>query len=92
MTATASLGLDAPEFARLTPVASGLVAAPVSNARGEYLIWFRPEQVRTVTWGGDPFKPALLGDDPGRPVAAALLRAMAPGRRGHRRAAGPPPS
>ncbi len=63
--ATASLGLDAPEFGPLAATASGLLAAGVSNAPGEYLMWFRPEQVRTVTWGGDPFKPALAGADPG---------------------------
>jgi PAS domain S-box-containing protein len=62
--ATACLGLDQPAFAALTPVASGLVAAPVSNSPGEYLLWFRPERIRTVTWGGNPFKSVVLGDDP----------------------------
>jgi PAS domain S-box-containing protein len=28
------------------------------------LIWFRRERVRTVTWGGNPFKPPSSGDDP----------------------------
>jgi two-component system, chemotaxis family, sensor kinase Cph1 len=36
----------------------------VSTAPDEYLIWLRPERVRTVTWGGNPFKPTLVGDDP----------------------------
>jgi PAS domain S-box-containing protein len=61
---TASLGTDAPEFELLTAIASGLLATPVSTAPGEYLIWLRPERVRTVTWGGNPFKPTLVGDDP----------------------------
>ncbi|WP_322514014.1 GAF domain-containing protein [Rhodopseudomonas palustris] len=61
---TSSLGLDAPEFAPLTRVASGVVAAPVSNHPGEFLIWFRPERVRTVTWGGDPKKPFVIGETP----------------------------
>jgi len=61
---TASLGLDERLFAPLIPVASGLAAVPLSNAPGEYLMWFRPERVRTVTWGGNPFKPFLVGDDP----------------------------
>ncbi len=61
---TASLGKAHPEFAALTPVASGLVAAPLSDKPGEYLLWFRPERVRTVTWGGDPSKPVIIGDDP----------------------------
>ncbi|WP_088346541.1 MULTISPECIES: PAS domain-containing sensor histidine kinase [Rhodomicrobium] len=61
---TTSLGMDEPEFASLTPVASGLVAVPVSNVPGEYLIWFRPERVHTVTWGGNPFKPFIIGETP----------------------------
>ncbi|MBK8236559.1 MAG: GAF domain-containing protein [Deltaproteobacteria bacterium] len=62
--ATAALALDEPAFAPLTGVASGLVAATVSNQAGEYLVWFRPEQVRTVTWGGNPFKPVMIGNSP----------------------------
>jgi PAS domain S-box-containing protein len=62
--ATASLGLDEPEFAPLTPVASGLLATPLATTRGEYLLWFRPERVRTVTWGGNPFKPMVIGTSP----------------------------
>ncbi len=61
---TASLGIDAPEFAPLASVASGLIAIPISTSPGEYLMWFRPEQVRTLTWGGDPFKAVVIGDDP----------------------------
>jgi two-component system, chemotaxis family, sensor kinase Cph1 len=62
--ATTSLGMDEPDFASLTPVASGLVAVPVSNHPGEYLIWFRPERVHTMTWGGNPFKPFIIGQNP----------------------------
>jgi len=62
--ATQALPAEAPELAGLAPVACGLLAAPVSNAPGEYLLWFRPEQVRTVTWGGDPTKPFVVGNDP----------------------------
>jgi len=62
--ATASLAHDAPQFELLTPVASGLLAVPVSTAPGEYLVWLRPERVRTVTWGGNPFKPTRDGADP----------------------------
>jgi chemotaxis family two-component system sensor kinase Cph1 len=64
MTATAAFSRDAPEFAGLTPIASGLLAVPVSAISGEYLVWLRPERVRTVTWGGNPFEPHLVGDDP----------------------------
>ena len=62
--ATASLGLDQPDFSDYAAVASGLLAVPVSSSPSEYLIWFRPERVRTVTWGGNPFKPVVIGDDP----------------------------
>lgn len=61
---TTSLTIDEPAFAALKPVASGLLATPVSKSDGEYLIWFRPEQIRTVTWGGDPHKPMVIGEDP----------------------------
>ena len=61
---TASLGLDYPEFAGLTKVASGIIVTTISDNPGEYLIWFRPERIRTVTWGGDPLKPFVIGDNP----------------------------
>jgi len=62
--ATASLGLDFPRFAAVTKVASGIAVMPISNNPGEYLIWFRPERIRTVTWGGDPLKPFVIGSNP----------------------------
>jgi light-regulated signal transduction histidine kinase (bacteriophytochrome) len=62
--ATASLGLDLPQFAGITKVASGIAVTPISSNPGEYLIWFRPERIRTVTWGGDPLKPFVIGDNP----------------------------
>jgi light-regulated signal transduction histidine kinase (bacteriophytochrome) len=62
--ATASLGLDEPAWVTVTAVASGLLATPISKSEGEYLLWFRPEQIRTVTWGGDPRKPMVIGEDP----------------------------
>jgi chemotaxis family two-component system sensor kinase Cph1 len=37
-------------------VASGLLAAVVSRANGMYLLWFRPEVIHEVHWGGDPRK------------------------------------
>ena len=62
--ATAGLAGVAPNFARLTGLAAGVIAAPVSADESEMLIWFRPERLRTVTWGGNPFKPPSSGDDP----------------------------
>jgi len=62
--ATQSLTAVKPAFEPLKGVASGLVSTPVSSSPDEYLVWFRPEQIRTVTWGGNPFKPVIVGDDP----------------------------
>lgn len=62
--AISSLGQEDPRFSPLVSFASGLLATPVSNTPGEYLLWFRPERVRMLTWGGDPSKPVIIGDDP----------------------------
>lgn len=34
--------------------ASGIIALPVQPDRGNYLIAFRPEMVKTIEWGGNP--------------------------------------
>lgn len=62
--ATSCFGLDVPAFADLTPEASGVFAVPLSSSPGEYLVWFRPERVRTLAWGGNPYKAVEFGDDP----------------------------
>ena len=41
-------------------VASGLLA--VALGKDDYLIWFRPEQVQTVTWAGQDQKAEVLAD------------------------------
>lgn len=41
--------------------ACGVLAVPISRQRGEYVLWFRPEEIRTVNWGGDPYKPVEVG-------------------------------
>jgi len=61
---TNSLGFEEPRFAPILSVASGLIATPVSSSPREYLIWFRPERIKMVTWGGDPLEPVLIGNDP----------------------------
>jgi len=59
-----AFGRDVPRFHDLAAVASGVLAVPISECPGEYLVWFRPERIHTVTWGGNPFKPVAIGDDP----------------------------
>ena len=67
--ASASLGRDEPRFAAIAAIATGLLATPIAtdangDRAGEYLLWFRPERIHTVTWGGDPTKPVIVGTDP----------------------------
>ena len=47
----------------LTPTASGVLAVRLSASRSDYLVWFRKEQLLSVTWAGNPAKP-LATDDP----------------------------
>jgi two-component system, chemotaxis family, sensor kinase Cph1 len=37
---------------------SGLLAVSIPRPETEYLLWFRPEVLQTVSWGGNPTKPA----------------------------------
>lgn len=36
--------------------ACGILACRISESDENWLVWFRPEVIRTVTWGGDPHK------------------------------------
>lgn len=45
----------------LSEKASGVLAVSISQIRGDYIIWFRPEVVKTVAWGGNPNKPMESG-------------------------------
>lgn len=35
-------------------IASGMLAGVISNELGEYIVWFKPERVRTINWAGNP--------------------------------------
>lgn len=61
---TTALGTDAPRFLPIADVASGLLATIVSNTPGEYLLWFRHEQVQSITWGGNPADAVVVGATP----------------------------
>ena len=49
-------------FEPLTEHAAGVLAASLIRGRPHYLMWFRPERVRTVNWAGDPAKSVVKGD------------------------------
>lgn len=51
-----------PEAAGYAETASGLLALSVSRAPRDYVLWFRPEAVETVTWAGDPRKPVTVSE------------------------------
>ncbi len=55
----ASVSRANPELQSLTPTASGVLAVRLSASRADYLMWFRKEQLLTVTWAGDPSKPVV---------------------------------
>jgi light-regulated signal transduction histidine kinase (bacteriophytochrome) len=58
-----AVGKAHPPLASLTPTACGVLAVKLSTSRPDYLMWFRKEQLLTVTWAGDPYKP-MEGNDP----------------------------
>lgn len=51
---TDSLAHIYPDAERFKNVASGLLAIQISKRN--YVMWFRPEVIQTVNWGGDPNK------------------------------------
>lgn len=53
---TDNLRTEMPDATDLAENASGLMAIRFSELHPSWLLWFRPEVVRTVEWGGDPHK------------------------------------
>jgi two-component system, chemotaxis family, sensor kinase Cph1 len=47
--------------ARYADVASGLLAVRLAEDAPRFVLWFRPEVTRTVTWAGNPQKPVVPG-------------------------------
>ncbi|PZO42728.1 MAG: cyanobacterial phytochrome A [Pseudanabaena frigida] len=44
-------------------VASGLLAMAISKTQHQYVLWFRPEILQTLTWAGNPDKPTQIEAD-----------------------------
>ncbi|WZO98100.1 ATP-binding protein [Isosphaeraceae bacterium EP7] len=63
---TDSLPRLLPEAEAYKETASGLVSIATSKAHGHYVLWFRPEVIQAVNWGGDPKKQVVPG--PGGPM------------------------
>ncbi|WP_438015337.1 ATP-binding protein [Sorangium sp. So ce315] len=54
---TESLARVAPSLAGLKDVASGVLCLSIPEPDPWYVVWFRPEVIQTVSWGGNPEKP-----------------------------------
>ena len=61
---TDSLPLIYADAQRFKQVVSGLLAIPISKR--SYVLWFRPEVIQTVEWGGDPNNAYELKDIEGK--------------------------
>jgi chemotaxis family two-component system sensor kinase Cph1 len=43
-------------------VASGILACTLSKEMGELIVWFKPEQLSTINWAGNPNKPVEIDE------------------------------
>jgi light-regulated signal transduction histidine kinase (bacteriophytochrome) len=53
---TSSLAANFPGSEAFAAQASGIIAIRISELYPSWLIWFRPEVITTVSWGGNPHK------------------------------------
>lgn len=60
---TQSLSRLYPEAESYKAIASGLLALEISKVHQNYILWFRPEVLQTVKWGGNPNKPVEVQGD-----------------------------
>ncbi len=49
-----------PEAASFSQTAAGLLAIPISRRSGCWIVWFRPEVVRTIEWAGSRETPVIV--------------------------------
>ncbi|MBN3944461.1 ATP-binding protein [Nostoc sp. NMS9] len=60
---TRSLTKDYPAAESFKAIASGVLALEISRVHHNYILWFRPEVIQTVNWGGNPNKPMEVLSD-----------------------------
>ena len=51
-----NVGRDIPSLPGLAAQVGGVLAVAISEIHSHYLIWFKPEQARSVNWAGKPEK------------------------------------
>jgi len=49
-----------PDAEAYKKIASGMFVCTISKELNEYVIWFKPEQLQTIQWAGNPEKPAEI--------------------------------
>jgi two-component system, chemotaxis family, sensor kinase Cph1 len=60
---TRSLTKNYPAAESFKAIASGVLALEISQVHHNYILWFRPEVIQTVNWGGNPNKPVEVLSD-----------------------------
>lgn len=60
---TRSLPKHYPTAGAFQAIASGVLALEISRVYHNYILWFRPEVIHTVNWGGNPNKPVEIRED-----------------------------
>lgn len=59
---TESLQLDYREAAAYSDVCSGLLCCELSKEMKEYILWFKPEFLKTINWAGNPVKQESINE------------------------------
>ncbi|HEU4486789.1 MAG TPA: ATP-binding protein [Povalibacter sp.] len=65
--ATSHLAQRWPQYSDIAAAASGVLAVSISQLHHSYILWFRPEVIRTVRWAGDPHKATVSATEPLQP-------------------------
>ncbi|QKQ76191.1 ATP-binding protein [Nostoc sp. TCL240-02] len=60
---TRSLTKNYPAAESYQAIASGVLALEISRVHHNYILWFRPEVIQSVNWGGNPNKPVEVFSD-----------------------------
>ena len=67
---TRQLPIDDSQWRSCAALASGVIAMVLPTPEHSCVLWFRPELVQTVTWGGNPNKPIVASGTSGATAAA----------------------
>jgi two-component system, chemotaxis family, sensor kinase Cph1 len=60
---TSTLPLQYPAAKKISALASGIMVTEISHEFSEYIIWFKPEIIKTVDWAGQQQKDTSVAED-----------------------------